>query len=289
MYQYLEQVDDGLLMRPAGPWATEKLDYLRRLINVFEKSMRKMWPFRNYLDLMAGRGKNRVRETKQLLLGSPLIALTTEYPFSGYYFIDKDPANTKALQERCNASPQKNSVHIKTGDCNMLVDQVEKELKINEDRSLNLAFLDPEGLELCWNTVAKLAGIRKMDLVINYPEGALNRMMGKVYQAPSKTLVDLFFGTHEWRRIYTRFRNQHKSGLHRELIDLYQSQLQKLGYTDVKRGDEAGGHEPLMRNIQRNAPLYRLIFASKSPLGEKFWHAVTRRDVYGQRRLLDSL
>jgi three-Cys-motif partner protein len=171
----------------------------------------------------------------------------------------------------------------------MLVDQVEKELKINEDRSLNLAFLDPEGLELCWNTVAKLAGIRKMDLVINYPEGALNRMMGKVYQAPSKTLVDLFFGTHEWRRIYTRFRNQHKSGLHRELIDLYQSQLQKLSYTDVKRGDEAGGHEPLMQNIQRNAPLYRLIFASKSPLGEKFWHAVTRRDVYGQRRLLDSL
>jgi three-Cys-motif partner protein len=289
MYQYLEQVDDGLLMRPAGLWATEKLDYLHRLINVFEKSMRKMWHFRNYIDLMAGPGKNRVRETKQILLGSPLIALLTEFPFTGYYFIDNDPANTKALQERCNASPHNNNVQIRTGDCNVLVDQVVKELKLNEDQSLNLAFLDPEGLELGWKTVAKLARIRRMDLLINYPQGGLNRMMANVYQAPSNTQVDLFFGNHEWRKIYTKFRDQHKSGLHRELIDLYQSQLQKLGYTEVKRSDEAGGHEPLIRNIQRNAPLYRLIFASKSPLGEKFWHAVTRRDVYGQRRLLDSL
>lgn len=45
------------------------------------------------------------------------------------------------------------------------------------------------------------------------------------------------------------------------------------------------GDEPLMRNAQRNAPLYRLIFASKNPLGNEFWHKVTRRNVYGQRSL----
>jgi three-Cys-motif partner protein len=289
MYHYLEPVDDGLLMRPSGLWVTEKLDYLHRLIDVFEKSMRNKWSIRNYIDLLAGPGKNRVHKTQQILLGSPLIALNTQYPFTGYYFIDIDPANTNALQERCDASLQKNSVHIETGDCNVLVDQVVKELRSTEDRSLNLAFLDPEGLELGWSTVKKLAGIRKMDLVINYPEGGLNRIMAKVYQATSDSLVDIFFGTQEWRIAYARFRYQHKSGLHRELIDLYKSQLQKLGYTEVKGGDETGGHEPLIRNIQRNAPLYRLIFASKNPLGEKFWRSVTRHDVYGQRRLLDSL
>jgi three-Cys-motif partner protein len=289
MYHYLDPVDDGLLMRPSGSWVAEKLDYLHRLIDVFETSMRDKWSGRNYIDLFAGPGKDRIRETKQILLGSPLIALTTRYPFSGYYFVDIDPVNTNALQERCKASPSWNSVHIETGDCNVLVDKVTKDLKSSEDRSLNLAFLDPEGLELTWITLSKLAGIRKMDLVINYPQGGLNRMMAKEYRTMGEGCVDLFFGTPDWRSLYQKFRDHHKSGLHRDLIDLYKSKLHNLGYTEVKGGDEAAMNEPLIRNIQRNAPLYRLIFASKNPLGEKFWSSVTRRDVYGQRRLLDSL
>jgi three-Cys-motif partner protein len=275
-------------MRPAGNWAAEKLDNLRRYIEVFEKSLRDKWQIRNYIDLLAGPGKNWVRETKEILLGSPLLALMTEFPFTGYYFIDTEPVYTELFRERCKASPQYERVHLETGDCNILVNNVVKELNQTENISLNLAFLDPEGLELHWNTVAKLASIRRMDLVINYLEGGLNRLMAKVFQAPGETLVDSFFGTKEWRSIYARFKDHPKTGVHRELIDLYKTQLQKLGYQEVKLGDDAGGEEPLMRNIQRNAPLYRLIFASKSPLGVKFWHEVTRRDIYGQKRLFDS-
>jgi three-Cys-motif partner protein len=217
-----------------------------------------------------------------------LLALKTEFPFTGYYFIDADHVSTEALRERCKASHQYENVHLEAGDCNILVNNVVKELKQTENISLNMAFLDPEGLELRWNTVAKLASIRRMDLVINYPEGGLNGLMAKVFQAPGETPVDSFFGTTEWRSIYARFRDHPKTGVHRELIDLYKTQLQKLGYQEIKRGDETGGDEPLMRNIQRNAPLYRLIFASKSPLGVRFWHEVTRRDIYGQKRLFDS-
>lgn len=289
MYNYLDRVNDGLLMRPAGLWAAEKLDYLHRYITVFETSMRNRWSLRNYIDLMSGPGKNRIRGTQQVLLGSPLLALTAEYPFTGYYFIDSDPANTSALSERCKASPSHDYVHQSTGDCNVLVDQVVKELKQTEYQSLNLAFLDPEGLELRWNTVAKLASIRKMDLIINYPQSGLNRMMVNVYQSPPDNAVDHFFGTREWRRIYAKYLINRHSGLHRELIDLYKSQLHTLGYQEVRRGDEAGGYEPLMRNTKRNAPLYRLIFASKSPLGEKFWHDITKRNLYGQKRMFDSL
>lgn len=39
MNNYLIPEDDGLLMRPAGAWAEEKLDYLNRYINVFETAM----------------------------------------------------------------------------------------------------------------------------------------------------------------------------------------------------------------------------------------------------------
>ena len=42
---------------------------------------------------------------------------------------------------------------------------------------------------------------------------------------------------------------------------------------------------PLMRNAKHRAPLYRLLFASKHPLGHDFWGAITRRDVHGQQLL----
>jgi hypothetical protein len=101
------------------------------------------------------------------------------------------------------------------------------ELKHFSDKSLNLAFLDPEGLELCWMTVAKLAGIRRMDLVINYPEGGLNRMMCNVYQ--SKAQVDLFWH-HGMRKIYAEYRENQKVGVHRA-VDLYERI--ELGYKEV--------------------------------------------------------
>jgi len=88
MQRYLEPQDDGLLTRSSGSWAVSKLDYLARYIDVFETSMRQKWAIRNYIDLMAGPGKDRVRDSGAILLGSPLLALVTRYPFTGYFFVD---------------------------------------------------------------------------------------------------------------------------------------------------------------------------------------------------------
>lgn len=106
MEEYLLPADDGLPMRPAGSWAKGKLDYLARYIAVFETSMWQKWPIRNYVDLLAGPGKNQIRETGEAVLGSPLLALTTSHPFTGYFFVDLASANAQALTQRCSASPQ---------------------------------------------------------------------------------------------------------------------------------------------------------------------------------------
>ncbi len=248
--------------------------------------MRSKWKIRNYIDLLAGPGKIQVRDTGTVALGSPLLALTTEHPFTGYCFVDADPANAAALRNRCDASSLKDRVQIFTGDCNVVIDQLVTELKHNEAGSLNLAFLDPEGLELRWSTVAKLASVRRMDLVINYPEGGLNRLMRKVVDSSDETVIDRYFGTAQWRDIYRQWQISSHGSVHGQLIDLYRDQLKQIGYKEVKRSDEVGD-EPLMRNTQRRAPLYRLLFASKHPLGKQFWHSITRRDVYGQTRLFE--
>lgn len=293
MQAYLQPQDDSLLMRPFGSWVVEKLDYLERYINIFVTSMRdKPWRGTHYFDLFAGPGKCYASETKAVYLGSPLIALKASHPFTGYFFVDLESDNIAALEQRCSASPVCDRVQCFVGDSNIMVQEIVKHISTIDREfipgrwpSLNLAFLDPQGLDLHWNTVASLAKLNRMDLIIHYPQMGLGRSMSQAFKAKEQTKVDLFFGGTEWRDIYQDWRSRRsRLGIHRLLIDFYKERLQDLGYTEVLRDDQVGD-EPLIRNAMRRAPLYRLLFASKHPLGHDFWHKVTRRDVYGQTRL----
>ncbi len=109
--------------------------------------------------------------------------------------------------------------------------------------------------------------------------------MKRAFETNPPTEVDYFFGDTAWRQIYA----EHRRGrlpepLHFRLLNLYKSNLEKLGY-QVRR-DLDTGDSPLIRNAQRKAPLYRLLFASKHPLGNEFWERITHREPSGQRRLL---
>lgn len=288
---YLKPEDDGLLMRKSGPWAVIKLDYLSRYINIFETSMRsKPWRKRHFIDLFSGPGKCFVPENKKIFLGSPLIALTTSHPFTDYFFVDFDPKVINDLKIRCKASELYDHNYFYVGDCNKIVEKiVDRILEIDNihlpDKwsSLNLAFIDPDGLEVNWKTVESLAEPYCMDLIINYPQMGLTRVMPNAIKDNPPTIVDLFFGGNEWRSIYEKYQKREDLFIHRKLLDLLKAKLHTLGYQEVLRDDEVGD-EPLMRNL-KSAPLYRLIFASKHPLGHNFWHKVTKRDVSGQKRL----
>lgn len=88
---------------------------------------------------------------------------------------------------------------MSVGDANTVVQDIVRQLQ--RAQSLNLAFLDPEGLELKWNTVANLATIGRMDLIIHYPQMGLNRSMSVAVDKPGISDVDQFFGGTEWREI----------------------------------------------------------------------------------------
>lgn len=282
MQNYLEPVEDGLLMRPSGQWAEKKLDYLKRYIEIFETSMRKKWLRRNFVDLFSGPGKCRT-DSGKIFLGSPLLALTTTYPFTDYFFADIDAANIETLRERCGTLPLLEHIRFFSEDSNAAVARVISEIqtldRLHKSPSLNLAFLDPEGLELEWNTVAALASVQKMDLIIHYPVMGLKRNLANASKEQEHYL-DRFFGDREWRRIYKQVGDV--SVVERELLNYYKTKLNALGY-QVKQ-DEQTGTEPPIRNT-KGGLLYRLLFASKNPLGDKFWKQVIQRDVHGQRRL----
>jgi three-Cys-motif partner protein len=279
---YLEPVADGLQTRDSGAWVAEKLDYLRRYVDVFETSMRKKWPRRAYIDLFSGPGKCEDRATGQIYLGSPLVALTARYPFTHYYFVDSDQSAMAALERRCSALQVFSRIQFRLGNANAIASSLVNDLL--PIPSLNLAFLDPEGLELEWSTVATLATLDRLDLIVHYPQVGLNRYMPAASTHPGNTQVDRFFGDEEWRPIFEAHARGEESFLHRQLMDHYKDRLASLGYAETLRDDEAG-LEPAMKN-EKGVPLYRLLLASKHSLGIDFWRKITGKDVHGQRRLL---
>ena len=279
----LNTVDDGLYMRDAGIWTKEKLDYLNRYIDIFETAMRSKFKTRFYVDLLSGPGKNRIRQNNEIILGSPLISLNTKFPFSHYIFNEYDKKSYLALVERCRLYSNF-SIKKYNQDCNEVVGEIVEIINSTDKNSLNLGFIDPEGFEVKWSTIETLASLQRMDLLIYYPQMGLNQNMTKLFDSPDECVIDRFFGTRIWREVYKNSLEINQKNIHRELIDLYKEKLGNLGYIQVLSVEKIGT-EPLIRNSKRNAPLYRLLYASKHKLGYDFWKKITQRNIYGQGRL----
>src|SRR5687767_8574310 len=89
---------DGLPARASGDWIRRKHHYLERYCGITATGMKNAFPTRVFLDVMAGPGVCKIRETGEELLGSPLIAM--EHEFSKFVFVESDPALADALRKR---------------------------------------------------------------------------------------------------------------------------------------------------------------------------------------------
>jgi three-Cys-motif partner protein len=124
------------------------------------------------------------------------------------------------------------------------------------------------------------------DLIIHYSQSGLTRNLDRYFDIGENTVIDRFFGDRDWRNVYKdALLRRETIGIHRMLIDYYKAKLGKLGYV-VINDQQQTVREPLIRNSETNAPLYRLVFASKHPLGNKIWNEVTKKNFYGQQNLL---
>lgn len=275
--KFLLPEEDGLVMRDSQTYAIDKLKAVATYIKITTTAMRnKLWRGRYYIDLQAGPGKNKIGN--EVLLGSPLIALTDEHGFTHYRFNDGNLANVDALRQRVKASPLHERAKIFQDDVNTVVSGICEEIEaLDHDKNyigkwstLNLAFLDPEGLELHWNTVERLASINKMDLIINFSTSGLLRTIGKgEFEAGNR-----FFGTTEWQKVYKPTDNA--TTKRRLLIDFYRSRLQRFGYNVEIDPDLSGSPDIAFKN-SRNSQVYSLIFASKNKLGDDFWKQAVKK------------
>lgn len=268
---------DGLPVRDSGPWAVEKLYYVRRYMSIFNAGMKNLWAQRGYIDLMAGPGRGIDRETNDEFDGSPLLALQCDPPFTQAVFVDDDPDSTSALSSRTESQAARRTVL--TADCNAPATIAEVR-RIIGSNTLTLCFVDNLGLNVVFETIrALVAGGRPIDLIFTFQVNDLTRNIDEALtSAADGARFDAFFGEPRWREVIARHDRGEgtRSDRATALADFYGEQLGTLGY-----GQVAQLHR-LMKNT-RNAPLYRLLLASQHPRAVDFFHKIARIEHDGQR------
>lgn len=262
--------NDGLLVPDVGEWSSDKHYFLLRYVDAFTTAMKdKPWEGLHYIDLFAGSGIERLRTSGKLEWGSPLIAAQAQHHFGSLHLCELNKTKYEALKTRVDRiRPGSEVLH---GDGNEKVRAIVEGIP---DRALSLAFLDPYGLHLDYETLVCLSR-KRVDMIIFFPDhiDALRNWKNLYFDDPDSNLDRVLGPGADWRSIRDGFPRERWPG---ELRKLYVKQIAKLGYQedqfDYERISDASGHQ-----------FYLLIFCSKHPMGAKLWREVSRKKPDQQR------
>jgi len=271
---------DGLRARESGAWTREKLTYLGKYAAAFMTAMAPKrregkWDRLVYIDLLAGPGI--CKDERGEFPGSALIALGVRPAFDHLFLGDKSTSNVEALKRRVPTEDQK-LVTFLADDCNDAVTNVIENLS---SKTLGLAFLDPEGLDVKFKTLRTLA-TRRVDIVYLFPSGiGIRRNLARFAREPHSRMDDVW-GGREWRDLPLAKHALGELTSHEEMRldrDWISSFRRKVGTLGLSYHDES---DPAIRNNQ-GAVMYHLLFFSHDKAGLTIWKGIKRIAPTGQR------
>lgn len=122
---------------------------------------------------------------------------------------------------------------------------------------------------LRFETIRRLSG-RFVDFLILIPTGMDANRNWSTYLAPTNKTMDDFVGTTDWREAWREAEARGES-VEVFLSAFHTRQMEVLGYLELDPEEQA-----LIRSYEKNLPLYRLCFYSRSKLGKQFWRQAKR-------------
>lgn len=275
-----------------GPWAKEKLAALGRYLDYYTTYLKKTPYWRKiYFDAYAGGGRAVVRkaqaeasdpkqvvlfdapapidaEERELIDGSPRVALGIPNPFDRYVFVDPNPtriAELRILQQEAGKQVDVLELTAAAG-VDWLLDQ-----RISKKTHRGVAFLDPFGAKLDWDSVEKLARTGLFEVFVNFALNmAIVRMLTNSADLPPawSDRLDCYFGGREWfDEVYHRREGLFGTGTLEKRAD-YMERLLELYRAKLKKAFGHVSRPRLIRNT-RGAPLYYLVWAGPHPAGLK--------------------
>jgi three-Cys-motif partner protein len=268
-----EDDEDGLPREIVGAWAKEKYSRLAKYVDI-SRAVRSRWVGKgkagaSFIDLFCGPGRARIRDTRDVLHGSSLVAwlesIRTTTGFTQVHVADADDRLVAAASTRLRRAGA--PVQPETGPAEKTVDLVIPKL---DKFGLHFAFLDPYNLgALPFEVIRKLAQLQRMDILIHVSVQDLNRNLLR-YVSKSKSPLDTF--APNWRQhVDTERSIDHIRG---KLFEHWRSLLRTIGMSTAEAAELVVG--------SRKQPLYWLAFAARHKLALEFWEKIRHLELKRQ-------
>ena len=192
----------GLRIDEVGAWSEIKLEIVRRYATEYSKILSKQKEIRrySYIDGFAGAGRHFSKATGKVIPGSPAIALNVAPPFSEYHLIDLD--GNRVAELKALAAGHSN-VKVYNGDCNKILLEEVFPRCLFEDFSRGLCLLDPYGLNVNWEVLAKAGSMKTVEVFYNFM--IMDANMNVFFADPDKirpdqaSRMDSVWGDDTWR------------------------------------------------------------------------------------------
>ncbi len=131
-----------------------------------------------FIDAMAGCGITTSKRSGDHFCGSCpgvlLSSLKTGYPFDAVIAVEMDEGKASVLEKRLNLINMPTVVQVLPCDINVCVDEI---VRMTREKIKSFIILDPEGPDICWDTLIKLLNIEG-DLILTWFEHEVSRLIG---------------------------------------------------------------------------------------------------------------
>lgn len=261
-----------MTQRKGHVWTASKLDFLERYLPAFQKVCKRYWDEEEgcantyYVDGFAGPGHNEI--DGEVRAGSPLIAAGVVPPFRRSFLVESKARNHEELLRALDA-PEFASVRprldVQRGDFNQKVRAILPMLQRNLPAFF---FLDPEGLELDWETVRLIGQRERADVFVLISAGGVTRCAGS---PPTHDRVTRFYGHDQWREVVQGVHADRPIGQTKfeAFIELYLEGLRSIGFSHVERF--------LIATNSQNANMHALVFAAKNATAIRIAEDILRK------------
>jgi three-Cys-motif partner protein len=295
--------DDGLPTRRIKPHSLEKIHFWGNYFQAVSTALRPHFQCRIYADLFAASGVCEIEKAKERSWGTSGVALQVAVPFDVYFLNDIDPGASAALAERARmlgvqgasvfeldldapnalehardlsrvVVPFGPKVIVTTGDANKAHTALRL---IAPPRGRYIcAVIDPPSAIYRWRALEALTYHEKaLDVLTLFPdEMDIGRGLSYYLREGRGAKLDNYFPPGApWRDVVTADPAHAPSAL-RAFYELEMTRL--LGF-------QIGQPKTISTGVGR--ALYRLVFASRKPLGINIWNDIRRRSVHEQIEL----
>jgi three-Cys-motif partner protein len=274
----------GLVFDEIGSWSEIKLEIIRKYASAYSRIMASRTNpelYHIYIDAFAGPGKHISKRTRDIVKGSPQIALDINPPFKEYHFIDIKSAKIVELKK---LTAQRERTYIYEGDCNpILLNKVFPRAKY-EDYRRALCLLDPYGLHLNWEVIQTAGQMKSIDIFLNFPVTDMNRNV--LWHNPENVdpadiqRMNAYWGDESWRQsaynTQGNFFGWEVKEPNETIALAFKERLQEVAkFRHVPK--------PLPMRNSKGAIVYYLFFASQQELA----HNITE-DIFGKYRELEA-